>query len=314
MISSVALQAGATAVALKLAPISWAALCILLLADSRRASHGWKAFLAGLATLCSLFGIYICRGGALATAQQSDFAATRWWAVICWALSAVLAAICLIQQCKLWMSTTPSQLHDEAQEGAQEGAHCEASTMKSPIGANRGNFLAVLGLGASLCGLFWGQQQLGRLDGWALWTASAQQLLAMFMLGIAVVCVVELTWLTTPDGLSTAGGRRVRWSALAVLALVMATLQLALCASIFVWSPGYVGQDFQEGVLGYLFAFTLLLVSYMVWMIPHRVAGFQAQGNARGWASLALAAWLAMLSLISVMALPADWPWRDLWG
>jgi Kef-type K+ transport system membrane component KefB len=68
--------------------------------------------------------------------------------------------------------------------------------------------------------------------------------------------------------------------------------------------------DLNQLIISRLFAISFLLIDLIAWIIPHRVATFQRTGKSHAWVSLTLAAWLAVLTLIVLMALPSNWPWE----
>lgn len=61
-----------------------------------------------------------------------------------------------------------------------------------------------------------------------------------------------------------------------------------------------------------IYEFSRLLLSYIAWCIPRRMALLAQQKQLKGQASLALAGWIGVLCFILAMALPTAWPWNTL--
>jgi hypothetical protein len=103
----------------------------------------------------------------------------------------------------------------------------------------------------------------------------------------------------------------VSWSGVAKVALVCWIIESCV-AAVIVLTPVDDAADFQSVAMTRLFAISILLMDFVVWMIPHRVATFKRTGKATAWVSLTLAAWIGALSLAVLCALPSTWPWTSL--
>ena len=137
------------------------------------------------------------------------------------------------------------------------------------------------------------------------WLSTVHTLAACALWGVAVFCGLELTFGSAPLSLSA-----VSWSGVATVALFCWIAETCVAAVILL-APVDNTVDFQSVAMTRLFAISILLMDFVVWMIPHRVATFKRTGKATAWVSLTLAAWLGILSLAVLCALPSSWPWQS---
>ncbi len=143
-------------------------------------------------------------------------------------------------------------------------------------------------------------------------------------LATSLVGGCELTFLSSPSSLADAPPQRVRWRFVTWCGLAALLTESAI--GLFVLTASLKSTD-AEPSLGPLlinvFFFSLLATHFVAWMVPYRISGYQrrevfAKSSAqvdsskqiRDWASLAMAAWLAAISLAVACGLPSDWPWR----
>jgi hypothetical protein len=118
-----------------------------------------------------------------------------------------------------------------------------------------------------------------------------------------VFCGLELTF-------GSALLSSISWSGVATVALFCWIAETCVAAMILL-APVDNTVELQSVAMTRLFAISILLVDFVVWMIPHRIATFKRTGKATAWVSLTLAAWLGSLSLAVLCALPSSWPWQS---
>jgi hypothetical protein len=138
------------------------------------------------------------------------------------------------------------------------------------------------------------------------WLSAIHVLAACVLWGVGMFCAIELTFGSAPRSLAA-----VSWSSVAMIALTCWIAESCIAAAI-VLSPIDSAADYQSVAITRLFAISILLMDFVVWMIPHRVATFKRSGKATAWVSLAMAAWIGVLSLTVLCALPSVWPWMHI--
>ncbi len=89
-----------------------------------------------------------------------------------------------------------------------------------------------------------------------------------------------------------------------------------IVATVVVFSGGQQRLvDPAERIMPVVFGVTLILLGFLAWLVPYRADRLQRgipakQGAAQGWASLAMASWLAFLCFLVASLLPVSWPFR----
>lgn len=148
------------------------------------------------------------------------------------------------------------------------------------------------------------------------WLAWSQAFSCSVMWGIALAVGLELTFCAVPSDLAAGSSRPVgRLATLAmVLALAMLSVAIWVAANIVLGDGPRSGQagtslkaEFQ--LLSWIFAGTILLVQFVVWMVPYRLFRLKDGLRKSEWSTLALSAWLGCLALSVALALPTSWPW-----
>ncbi len=319
MIPDATLSAGVTALSLKAALAGWAAMLFLGLTDRRKSVTPLLLLLSLLVTLTSLRAATAASSSPLVpnAVRFADRSTGR--SEVAWWLSTALGGVALLAAVRLWLRTTPTQLHDESRR--QDPPRRKSGSTKTSRGLAVGTAESMgraggVGLLSAALGVLLTSYALIAGDA-ALQNTSNPlpaivHMLASVMMGaVVLVCSVELTFLSAPDALNPKDGNRVGWSTLARLALAFWIVEFLVCTAVIV-SPLDPGNSVtQQGIIR-LFAFSLLILNWVAWMVPHRVAHFQKTGKATEWISLALAAWIAFIALAVACALPADWPWKHL--
>ncbi len=289
MISDIAISSGLNNLWLRMPLAIWMALSILLVVDRRRGtSVSWIV----LCTLCIAASF---KNWAENPNNVPSIAINGWLA------SLVLAIVVCLLGLRRWLSNS-----------AEMGREWLAATFLSCLGS------LVVGT-TVLQPLLYSANlaqaprllSLGHL--WAMTTG----------LATALVCGIELTFLSSPHSLSSHSLREgtlpiVNWRLAAWCALQAMCVELVV--GIYVFRFAVSDREFTaDTVLVRLFVVALLVTCFVAWMIPHRVYTLQRKAMYRAgsvgktsynWASLAIAAWLAAVSLVVVCALPDDWPWR----
>jgi len=299
MTLNAALWASSTALTGKAALALWAAALLFQYFDRRKLAIVWQVFIT-LSTL--LFSLAAC------AYAHNTFTKSVWIA------SSVVSGIVAWMHLRDWLRTSPRETFEET-------SHVDATLKKkkktaaTPSGLkvfspNRPSafphsavhwftLLGVLLSGGSMTSSVVASGSVRS----SVWFAAIHVLAACLLLGIAVFCAIELTVGSAPSSLAA-----VSWSSVAFVALICWVAEICIAGSI-VLSPVDDTADFQALAMSRLFAISLLLMDFVVWMIPHRLAMFQRSGKSTAWVSLALAAWIGVLSLTLLCALPTYWPW-----
>jgi hypothetical protein len=309
MMNNAVLNAGVASLMLKFALASWAALWIFSVAEPRKSAAPYLMLLAGICLAASLLGVQ----DAVTSQSQS-------WPYACWWMSFSLAVLTFLSQLRRWLHTLPSEVHAEQGSGVvkkksrKKKSRKKTSTKTEPSNLRDSVETAIASSGAIVAAvaLIGSSTDLSRLTDLTWYVGSAHYIVAACLLGITLACCIELTFLSSPDALGPVHGLQVNWKRLSNASLFLAGLEFCACFSIFAFPVNESGEEFQTHVLARLFAFTMLVISYTVWMVPHRIAIFQTTGKPTGWVSLTLAAWLGLLALCVVCSLPGHWPWRNL--
>ncbi|MEZ6133916.1 MAG: hypothetical protein R3C53_03295 [Pirellulaceae bacterium] len=317
MISGAAIEAGVASAILRAALAGWIALFVLKLIDHRKSIAPFGILLGFITLTASV------RGALLSTFdetwQVTTVTTTQTIAIVAaWWSSSLLAAVVLASQLRRWVRTAPEELHREAsstdprKRQKTKRSRDKAVGHSAPSGPLLSLGLCLLGATLIVVALLLGDVDMARLSGAAWWISITHLLLSACLLGMAICCALELSFLSSPDALNPTSGVRVAWKCMDRLAIILAAIELSLCCAVFFMISNGPNLDVKSAALAGSYAFTLLVVAYVVWMIPHRVAHFQTHGKPRGWVALALAAWLVFFALLVVSALPPTWPWRDI--
>ena len=302
MTLNAALWASSTALTGKAALALWAAALLFQYFDRRKLAIVWQI----LITLSTL----------LLSAAASVYANNTVTKSV-WIAGSVMAVLVASMHLRDWLRTSPRETFEESSQ-----VDPKIKKKKKPASSASANAAATLSpsrpslLPQSL--VHWISWIGLLLSGWSVtssvvasgsvrssaWFAAVHVLAACLLLGVTVFCAVELTVGSAPSSLSA-----VSWSSVAFVAMIFWVVEIAIAATI-VLAPVEDDADFQALAVSRMFAISLLLMDFVVWMIPHRLATFQRTGQSTAWVSLALAAWIGVLSLTVLCALPAHWPWR----
>ncbi len=304
MTLNAALWASSTALTGKAALALWAAALLFQYCDRRKIAIVWQVLIAlstlGLSAMASYY--------ANTSLTQSA-----------WLASSAVAGLVAWLHIRDWMRTSPRESFEESSlvdvpikkrppPAAKTSSRGQSSSSKprsnkfSAVPQSVVHSLSMLGV---------------LLSGWSVtnsvmagsmrstaWFATIHVLAACLLLGISSLCAIELTVGSAPSSLAS-----VSWSTVAFVALICWIAEICIAATI-VLSPVDDTADFQILAMSRMFAISLLVIDFVVWMIPHRLATFQRTGKSTAWVSLALAAWIGVLSLTLLLALPTTWPWR----
>jgi hypothetical protein len=230
--------------------------------------------------------------------------------------------VCIgLQQLRRWVAAAPNEIHAES---AVRDTSCVTTPRASKSKPSKkrataspwpaGQWLAIaacaLGLVAASVGLLSDSRML-LVSRQAWWCATTHLLASTTLLGMMILCGLQLSCLSAPDLLGPRHVHPVDWLLLSRITLVMAVAEAALCATIFLRTPPDFREALEAAALEKLFGITLLIVSFTAWMIPYRLATFQTKGDVKGWTALALTAWIMILVLVLIAALPITWPWES---
>ncbi len=297
-----ALWASSTALTGKAALAFWTAAFLLQCLDSRKSVVVWQILLMlGALVGCILSGLY------------ASGSVTLWM----WIGGAFIAGFSAVQSIIQWTRTSPLETYEEASQldpainkpGSKKKSRPaqfnNASALKAQP-APVATWVNVVGLAIIAAAIAISICTVVSAPKSNAWISSVHILAACVLWGVGVFCAIELTFGSTPQSLSS-----VSWSGAAAVALGCWIVESCIAAFI-VLSPVDSASEFQSVAMTRLFAISILLMDFVVWMIPHRVATFKRTGKAIAWVSLAMAAWIGVLSLAVLCALPSNWPWKHL--
>ncbi len=268
--------------------------------------------------------VLACIGGAacFAASWQTQVNAER----LAWLTAAGCASVAVLLGLRTWLRTTPDQLHRETSRidaaSSQAKEKVSSKRKKSKAKARKSDTtdaipwrfelaLILLAAVAACLALEWSHQaRFARFEG--AWRIGTHQLAIGLVWGVTIFCAAQVCWLSTPDALNPSQGPRLTWNWVAWIALVLFLVEMGLCCLIFFSASESRDVELSTRVLTRVFALGLMTINFIMWMVPHRVAGFQRGRTVSGWVSLALAACLACLAAAVVCALPAEWPWDSL--
>lgn len=258
-----------------------------------------------------LIAIAFCLGVKTVAVDQNNSARIAW--VVTSSLTAILALLMINR----WRLTSPREIHQEEQQ-VNRGRSKKRSSISASSDGGLSSRLAVLTVSASTVALLLTNLDLISPISWlARIGATAQTLATILMTGIGLVVGLEMTYASTPDALSVAESKVIvnwrmiaRWASLAALVIAScccAQLLIALKRPVVSGPQGAV--EFAARVFGMI----LLLMTFVLWMVPHRLANYQLRNQIpHDWITLLLAAWVGLAGFIVVGTLPIDWPWLQL--
>ncbi len=294
MTINAALWASSTALTCKAALAFWCAALLFENFDRRKLVIGWQVLLV----LC------VIPGAILAISYSSSPLARTLWGA-----AGAIACASMALNVRQWTQTSPRETFEEASQldplakkktpSKSKRIAALKTQSKSPIAwvDLLGLVVTAVALATSTYGLMSAQKGVAILS-------VAHTTSACLLWGISIFCALELTFGSAPLSLSA-----VNWTGVSILALGGWITESCVAAAIIL-SPTDSDSDFQSIAMTRLFAISILLIDFVVWMIPHRVAKFKRTGKADSWVSLSMAAWIGMLSLAVLCALPVTWPWR----
>lgn len=290
-----AIWLGSTAFSAKLTVSGWLAAVVLLSCDSRRSAVIWQI-------LCLLLAMF----AAVASSLEGPA-----WMVWSWRGVAAVAACTLVLHTNRWLHTDPGQLHAEAavedapvkkkskQRAAGKSSKSAASATSTSADSTYWlQWSGLLAAAAILAIALFGDSARG----WFRWVVIGHTLATATALGVSVACAFELTFISSPTAT-----RVVRWWMMASTGLVCWLISLLCVTAVLVWPPE--SRDASAAAIVVLFSLSMLVVNSIVWYIPYRLSAFSARGTTSDWVSLTMAAWICVLSLAVVLALPFRWPW-----
>ena len=146
-------------------------------------------------------------------------------------------------------------------------------------------------------------EKAGRLGGQpnAMMVAS---LLSMFVLfALLVASTLELTFGALGSELLA-----LPWSRISMIATLAFLIEILLAG----WLVARLkpSESVEMTAAPVLYAFSRLLLGYIAWCVPRRMALLAHKKKLDGQASLALAGWIGLICFAVAMALPTAWPWN----
>ncbi len=290
-----ALWSSSTALTGKAALAFWTAALLFRFFDRRNSVMVWQILLA----ICVLAGCIIAN-------RFTSTPAAHWM----WLAGAVIACLSSLLNIRLWLGASPLETYEEAssldrtnkKESDAKSKHPQALKVGPTSSLRWLDLLGLLIIAAALAISVYSNAPSPKTNAWQ---STVHTLAACALWGVGVFCGLELTFGSTPLSLSA-----VSWSGVARVALLCWIAETCVAAAILL-APVDHKADLQSIAMTRLFAISILLMDFVVWMIPHRVATFRRTGKATAWVSLTLAAWLGTLSLAVLCALPSSWPWRS---
>lgn len=294
MTLNAALWAGSTALTGKAALAFWTAALLFKCFDRRKSAVVWQILLVVSAFACCVLGSVYASGPV-----------TQW----IWVASSLLAGVSAFASIRQWSKTSPREVYEEdsqidpsiKKKGFAKAKHVDPV---KPGPARLGQGLDFLGLLVAATAIALAVFASISSPKSHAWISTIHILIACVLWGVGICCAIELTFGSAPQSLSA-----VSWSSIAWVALGCWIVESCVAATI-VLSPIGRDDDFQVVAMTRMFAISILLMDFVVWMIPHRVATFKRTGQATAWVSLTMAAWIGMLSLAVLCALPSTWPWQ----
>ncbi len=293
-----AIWASSTALTSKVALACWITASMLL-HNQRHGNVSWRLLTYLVVLLTSVLA-----------SRQTTVSLDGWL----WSASAFLAIAALAASARQWLNIRPRAVFEEAalrdelvKKNRRGKKPVQAQTVFAPIRASKWLLVVhFLGLVCTATALGFGCFQLVPIGVPLQWLVVTHVIATSILLGATLCAAMELTFGIAPGALSL-----VNWQTMANLALGCCVAEL-LVGAVLLARPIRDAQDLQAVLLSRLFAISVLVIYWIAWIIPRRVANFKRTGKATGWVSLTLAAWVCVLSLSVLAALPGDWPWMDL--
>ena len=237
----------------------------------------------------------------------------RWLWTICGVISLIAALHTIFQ----WTKVLPSEIYDEEKQKNVKKSKLAEDQKALPAkllwhwGSKLGLICTLVALGSLVYIRF---SDLSLLPGSLKYFAALQQIGISLMLGVAMFLSIELTFISSPDALSVQRSARVHWPALASVTMFIALTILACCLAQFMAKVSAEDMDSTQRTVHFAaraFGLIMLVATFVVWIIPRRLASFQKSGKIPSdWISLTLTAWLGMFAFVVAATLPADWPWK----
>ena len=290
-----ALWSSSTALTGKAALAFWTAAFLFKFFDRRKSAIVCQILL----TICVLAGCIIAN-------KFASTPATQWM----WLAGAVIAGLSNLLNIRQWLGTSPRETYEESssldrnnkQESDAKSTRSQALKAGPTSPLQWMDLLGLLFIAVALAISVYASAASPKTNAWL---STVHTLAACVLGGVGVFCGSQLAFGSTPLSLSA-----VSWSGVARVALLCWIAETCVAAAVLL-APVDNRADFQSVAMTRLFAISILLTDFVVWMIPHRVATFKRTGKATAWVSLTLAAWLGTLSLAVLCALPSSWPWRS---
>jgi len=292
-----ALWAGSTALTGKAALAFWIAAFLLQCFDRRKTAIVWQILL----TICAILGCIL-------VSIYSPGSLTFWM----WVGSTLIASFSAVQNIRQWTKTSPLETYEEASQldpnikKKSNAVKTSRSNLLKAKPAISVPWIDLVGLAIAAAAIAISIYASMTSAKTIAWLSSIHTLAACVLWGVSIFCAIELTFGSAPLSLSA-----VSWSGAARVALGCWLVESCIAAFI-VLSPVESIADFQSVAMTRLFAISILLMDFVVWMIPHRVATFKRTGKATAWVSLTMAAWIGVVSLAVLCALPTSWPWQHI--
>ncbi len=294
-----AIWASSTALPTKVALACWLASSMLMILDCRRLVVKWRMLL-------QIVGVIAC-----GLASRSSVSLDAIWL---WRVNSLLAMIATVLSFREWLDIKPRETFEEAaREDVPPRSRLHPS--RSPS-ARRDSILQLVqtpGGALNLLGLALSAFALGLVIYRALpgpptilWLGVIHALTASLLLGATLSVAIELTFGSAPGAIS-----QVKWQAIANVALACSLCEL-LVVAVILTRPIGDAQYFGGLLISRMFAISVVLIDLIAWIIPQRVANFNRTGKAYDWVSLTLAAWICVVSLLVLVALPSTWPWSTM--
>lgn len=290
-----AIWAGSTAFSAKLATACTVAAMLLLAIDPRRSAIIWRTLL-NLGAVCA---------GVWTVLNCDEVAQWIWTGLVTMTIMSLLASV------SQWMTVAPTELHREASQEDKTAVKKSKNAAVGPVGK-----VPLFWLPSTT--IEWLQVVTGKLmvlfAAWSIYTAASglpltrwtcvlHAVTTIVFLAASLATAIELTFISSPSGSTLAN-----WKQLSLIAIVAWLGELACVSQVLFWFDDS-NRDFNNSILVLVFAITVVVINFIVWMIPHRLTQFANKGTTSDWVSLTIASWTVTLCLVLVILLPFNWPW-----
>lgn len=202
-----------------------------------------------------------------------------------WFIACLLALVMLIDGLRQWLS----------------------GSSPKPATSGRGLPLVAITLSVTGCTLctyaLVVADKAGRLGGQPNALMVASLLLLFMMFALLLASTLELTF-----GSLGAELLALPWPRLSTIATFTFLAEILLAG----WLVAKMkpGESIEITAAPVLYAFSRLLLGYIAWCVPRRMALLAQKKELKGQASLALAGWIGLICFAVAMALPTAWPWN----